>query len=176
MKLCPHCSKSLEEDAVKCRRCGKWLIPVRDIALSKKRRRSDPKRLLIFGGVAILAYFVWAMPDGSFSRGEILNLKPDRQTALRAMRGDLGRLVGLEESYREMNGVFTANPRALGFASSESVSVSIIATPDGWSATARHEGHPPALGCAVFGGSSPPPQSPVTPEQPGTVACTRADS
>ena len=175
MKLCPHCSKSLEEDAVKCRRCGKWLIPVRDIATPKKRKSSDPKRLLILGGVAILAYLVWAMPDGSFSRREILNLKPDRQTALMAIRGDLGRLVGLQESFRESNGTFTANPRALGFVSSEGVNVSIIATPEGWSATARHEDHPSALGCAVFGGSSPPPQSPVIPGQPGIVACTRGN-
>jgi hypothetical protein len=175
VKLCPHCSKSLEDDAVKCRRCGKWLIPVRDYALPKTRRRSNPKRLLIFGGVAILAYLVWAMPDSPLRTREVLNLKPDRQAALRTMRGDLGKLVGLQEAYRESNGAFTANSGALGFASSEGVNVGIIATPDGWSATARHEGHPSAVGCAVFGGSSPPPQSPVIPEEEGVVACTGAD-
>jgi hypothetical protein len=175
MKLCPHCSASLEDDAVKCRRCGKWLIPVRDIAVPKKKGRSNPKRLLILGGVAVIAYFVWAMPDGSFRTREILNLKPDRQGALRTIRGDLGKLVGLEETYQERTGSFTANPGDLGFFSSEGVSVSIIATPDGWSASARHEDHPSAVGCAVFGGSGPPPRSPVIPAEAGVVACTGAD-
>jgi hypothetical protein len=145
------------------------------MALSKKRRSSNPKRLLIFGAVAILAYIVWAMPEGTLRTRDILDLKPDRQSAIRLMRGDLGKLVTLQDSHRENNGAFTANPGALGFLSSEGVNVSIIATPDGWSATARHEDHPAAIGCAVFGGSGPPPHSPAIPEEPGVVACTGGD-
>jgi hypothetical protein len=116
------------------------------------------------------------MPDGTLNTREILNLKPDRQAALRIMRGDLGKLAVLQDSYRENTGSFTADPGALGFHSSGRVTVSIIATPGGWSATARHEDHPSDVGCAVFGGSGLPPQSPVTPEEPGVVACTRGGS
>jgi hypothetical protein len=152
------------------------LVPVRDIALSKKRRSSNPKRLLILGGVAILAYAVWAMPDGTFSTREILHLEPHRQAVLETMRGDLERLITLQASYREMNGAFTANPQALGFSSSDGMTVSIIATPGGWSATVRHEGHPSDFGCAVFAGSGLPPKSPVTPDEAGVVACTDSES
>ena len=172
MKLCPHCSASLEEDTVKCKRCGRWTVPVRDIAVQKRRKGTNWKRLSVLGVLVIAAAAVWAMPEGPFGTREILDLGPDRQTVLNSMRRDLNGLANLQDRYFGLNGSYSGSPSTLGFVASEGVSVSMIATPTGWSASARHEGHPSAIGCAVYGGSSTPPQSPVIPSEPNVPACT----
>ncbi|NNM04789.1 MAG: hypothetical protein HKO65_06760 [Gemmatimonadetes bacterium] len=172
MKLCPHCSASLEEDTVKCKRCGRWTVPVRDTATPKRGKGSNWRRLAVLGVLAIAAAAVWAMPDGPLGTREILNLRPSRQVAINKMRKDLNGLVNLQDRYFGLNGGYSASPSALRFEASEGVSVSLIATPTGWSASARHEDHPPTIGCAVFGGSASPPQAPVVPSEAGVSACT----
>ncbi len=174
MKLCPHCSASLEEDTVKCKRCGKWTVPIRDIAVPRSRKRTNWKRLSVLGILVIAAAAVWAMPEGPLGTREILDLRPDRQTVLNTMRRDLISLTNLQEQFMGLNGNYSASPSALGFVASDGVTVSLIATPTGWSATARHEDHPSAIGCAVYGGSARPPQSPVIPSEPRVPACTGA--
>jgi len=171
MKLCPHCSSSLEENAVKCRRCGKWVVDKRDRPPPKKKGRFG-KRLIIVGALGILAWAVWNMPEGYGDPRELLDLKPSRETVLQLLRSDLEELVTLEGDFYRNEGAYSGTPSALGFAASEGVRLSLIATPTGWSASATHEGHPPGMGCAVFGGSGRPPQKPISPGQPLVVECT----
>jgi hypothetical protein len=173
MKLCPHCSASLEENTVKCRRCGKWVVPVREVGVTRKRRRGNRKRLVVLGGLALFAWAVWAMPEGTLSTRESLELNPDRQTALGIMRNDLETLAATQESYFRTYQAYSGSRSALGFSASDGVAISIIATPTGWSATATHEDHPSAVGCAIYGGSASPPPSPIIPPEPWITACTR---
>ena len=121
MKLCPHCAASLEDDTVKCKRCGKWTVPIRDIAVQKKKKRTNWIRLTVLGGLAVMAWAVWALPEGTINTTEILDLNPDRQTALRTMRADLNEQVTLQEDHFGLNGSFSANPSALRFTASEGV-------------------------------------------------------
>jgi uncharacterized membrane protein YvbJ len=78
MKLCPHCSSSLEDDAVKCRRCGKWVVEKRKRPRVKKKKVGFRKRLIIFGAVGILAWAVWNMAEGYRDPRELLDLVPSR--------------------------------------------------------------------------------------------------
>ena len=172
MKLCPHCSASLEDDTVKCQRCGRWTVPVRDTRVPKRTKKTNWKRLSVLGLLVIGAAAVWAMPESPLGTGEILDLRPTRRAALNDMRGDLTRLARLQDQFFALNRSYSASPSSLGFESSEGVNVSLIATPTGWSAGARHVDHPPTMGCAIYGGASSPPQSPVVPSEPGVPACT----
>jgi hypothetical protein len=81
-------------------------------------------------------------------------------------------LVRLEGEYYRSEGSYSGNPAALGFEASEGMAVSIIATTTGWSAAVTHENHPPEAGCAVFGGTGRPPQTPISPAEPEVVECT----
>jgi len=172
MKLCPHCSSSLEDDAVKCRRCGKWVVEKRARPPAKKNKGSFRKRLIILGALGILAWAVWNMPEGYRDPRELLDLKPSRETVLQTLRSDLEELVRLEGEFYRTEGSYSGTPSALGFTASEGVNLSLIATPTGWSGAATHEDHPPEAGCAVFGGSGRPPQAPIRPTEPEVVECT----
>lgn len=171
MKLCPHCSGSLEDDAVKCHRCGHWVVE-RARGKSRKKKRGLGKRVVVLGGLVLLAWAVCALPDGTTVSREILTLKPGPGEALEAVRSDLEALVRAESGYFQAIGSFSASLTALGFTPAEGVKLSLIATPTGWSATATHDDHPPSLGCAVYGGTGRPPQSPVVPSEPVTVFCS----
>ena len=174
MKLCPHCSKSLEDDTVKCARCGKWIVPKREVAGSKKKkgRRGGWMRLAFLGLLVVAAAAVWAMPDGPVNPREFLDLQPFRNRVVRTMRSDLESLVTRQESYFDAHDSYSGNLSALSFRASEGVNISLVVTPMGWSATATHEDHPGPIGCAVFSGSATPPHLPVVPSEPGKVACT----
>jgi len=172
MKLCPYCSSSLEEDAVKCRRCGKWVVGKRDREGPRRTRRWTKTRLTVLAGLLFLAWAVWAMPEGTMNPREILDLKPSPADAIEMMRSDLERLVVLQEEHYRTRGTYSGSPSALGFTSSKGVQVSLISTPTGWSAAATFEEQPPGLGCGAFGGTASPPRSPIRPSESGTVECT----
>lgn len=172
MKLCPHCSASLEENAAKCPSCEKWVVPIRETSPPPRTRKGLKTRILVLGLLGFLAWVVWAMPEGYRNPREILELEPSRGEILGTLRADLETMVRLQDEYHGNNGAYSGNTLALGFTASEGAQISIIATPTGWSATARHGGIPPEDGCAVFGGSSRPPQSPILPDEPGEVRCT----
>ena len=69
-------------------------------------------------------------------------------------------------------GVFATSLEELRFVPSDGVRMSLTASPDGWSATARHDGLDPSHGCAVFHGAALAPTHPVRPVRRGRVACT----
>ena len=172
MKSCPHCSASLEEDAVRCRRCGKWVVGERDQRKPNKKAGSTRKRLLILGALVLLAWAVWATPTNKMDTRGILSSTPSRAASIKVMKSDLQSLVALQAEYYRSRGSYSGNPSVLGFTASDGVNVSLIATPTGWSAAATHEGHPPEAGCAVYGGSASPPRSPISPAEPGVIECT----
>ena len=101
-----------------------------------------------------------------------LEMEPSRARALRIMRSDLQRLQDLEEAYFRNPGEYSGSPMAMAFQASEGVTVSIIASPNGWSGAATHGGYGGNVGCAVYVGSAGPPRLPLSPEEPGVVSCT----
>ena len=126
----------------------------------------------MLGAVAVLAYAVWAMPESRINPKELLDLKPSRSSVFRSMASDLERLLTLQEAHFRDHGEYSGNPEDLGFDSSEGVSVSIIATPDGWSGAATYLEFSREEGCAVYVGSASPPRTPLIPGEPGIVECT----
>ena len=185
MKACPHCSATLEDDAVRCGNCGKWVIPGRGRTRSRQGRTRDRTRLLLLVGLILLAWVIWALPEGVLSPGGVMgpggevgpgggpSPASSPSSALATLRSDLERLRESEEAYFEAHGEYSGNPGDLGFTSSDEVTVSIIATPEGWSGAATSEALGPERGCAVFVGGIHPPQTPVTPSEPGEIVCTR---
>jgi hypothetical protein len=115
---------------------------------------------------------VWALPEDTVSPGEILDLKPSQQRILEILRSDLETLTDRQVEYHFANGSYSGNTLALGYAPTDRVNVSLIATPTGWTAVATHEDHPATLGCAVYGGAATPPRAPVRPIEPGVVVCS----
>jgi hypothetical protein len=171
MKLCPHCSSQLEDNAVRCGRCGKWVVEKRQ-SNEKKRTGSNPVRLLVLGAVAVLAYAVWALPESRINPKEILDLKPSRGAVFRSLASDLERLVALQEEHFRDHGEYSGTPEDLGFDASEGVTVSIIATPNGWSGAATYLDFSMEEGCAVYVGLASPPHKPISPRLHGIVECT----
>lgn len=179
MKACPHCSATLEDDAVRCGTCGKWVIPGRSRTNSKRGRTRNRTRLLLLVGLILLVWVVWALPEGVLSPGGVMGPGGGAETAsspssvLATLRSDLERLRESEESYFQVHGEYSGTPGDLGFTSSDGVIVSIIATPEGWSGAATSEALGSERGCAVFVGGIHPPRNPVTPSEPGKIVCTR---
>ncbi|MCJ7627166.1 MAG: hypothetical protein MUO50_02145, partial [Longimicrobiales bacterium] len=172
MKSCPHCSVSLEEDTVRCPRCGKWAIENLEGKRGKRKKGGGGRsRLFLLGALLLFAWVLWKIPESTIIPRERLNLKPPLSATLEAMESDLEGLIALQAEYFRSHGSFSGSPSVLGFRPSEGVNVSLIATPDGWSAAATHEEYPREVGCAVYGGSGIPPSSPVSPTEAGVVEC-----
>jgi len=172
MKTCPHCSAVLEEDSVRCVRCGKWVIQAREGKRSRKKGKDDRKRLVLLGALILLGWAIWKIPVNRSVSREVLNLKPNPAAILKAMEADLQALRAMQTDYFQTHGSFAGSPSILGFEASDGVTLSLIVTPTGWSAGATHRELGPDVGCAVYGGTASPPRSPVTPAQPGVVECT----
>jgi hypothetical protein len=172
MKLCPHCGESLEENAARCRKCGGWVVGKKKPFTTTKRRRSGTRRLLIVAGLAALAWAVSSLPGNTIDPRELLDLKPSPAAVLQEIQSELEGLRDLQEAYHRDHGEYSGNPSALGFEPSEDVRVSLIATPEGWSAAATHVERSRDFGCSIYVGTARPPQSPVPPAEPNVVECT----
>ena len=172
MKLCPHCTASIEDDSAKCPRCGRWVVPKRDVSGSRKKGGVDRKRLFLLGALLLFAWALWRIPESPINPRERLNLKPTMTVTLRSMESDLETLGAMQERYFQVHGSYSGSPSVLGFEASRGVTVSLIVTPTGWKAAATHEEFGSNVGCAVYGGSSSPPRSPISPSEPGVVECT----
>jgi len=170
MKLCPHCSASIEDDAAKCPKCGRWVVQVREGPV-KQKGKENWKHLVLLGVLALAAWALWAWPEVGVRPREILDFQSDTNAALRAIRSDLEQLERLQEAHFRDHGEYSGNPEVLGFEASEGVTVSLIGRPEGWSGAATHQDHPGKTGCAIFVGSAVPP--PVTsnplPAQPNRM-------
>jgi len=172
MKLCPHCASSLEDNSVKCPRCGKWVVQKRDGNTSNGKRTGARKQLVLLCVLVLFGWALWRIPEIPINIREPLNLKPNLALTLGAMESDLETLKALQARYFQIHGSYSGSRSILGFEASPGVDVSIIATPSGWSAGATHGEFPKDQGCAVYEGSGRPPQSPVSPTEPGSVECT----
>lgn len=173
MKLCPHCSHQLEDEAVRCGNCSGWVVPNRK---GKGRRPRSGKRGLMRAvmilAVCAVAWVIWRMPEGIPDPATILSPEPSRAAILESMKSDLEHLQTLQETYFRDHGEYSGKPSNLAFIPSEKVMVSIIATASGWSGAATYQEFPPDFGCAVFEGSAHPPRTPATPSNPGEIRCS----
>jgi len=174
MKLCPHCSASLEDDTVRCTKCGKWILEKRDVVKGKKKS-GNRARLLVLGGLAVGAWALWITPETTWSPRDLLDPEPSRAKVFSMMRSDLERLWQQEEEYFRIRGEYSGKPEDLGFSPSEGVTVAIIAMPTGWSGATTYRDYPRDVGCAVYVGSANPPHTPLRPQTRGTIDCTTQD-
>jgi len=177
MKLCPHCSASLEDDTVQCSACGKWVISQPHGGGSGRRRRKGRKggrgvRWVVLLAGAAAAWALWALPSGRVDPGKLLDLSREPADRLETLRAHMERLAVLEEEYFRLHGEYSGSAGALGFAEADGIHVSIIATPTGWSGTATHEDLPEDQGCAIHVGTVGAPSRPIRPGAPGAVFCT----
>jgi len=86
MKSCPHCSASLEEDAVRCRRCGKWVVGERDQRRPNKKAGRTRKRLLILGAMVLLAWALWGIPESTALPNTGKLLREPRRSRVHSIR------------------------------------------------------------------------------------------
>ncbi len=89
-----------------------------------------------------------------------------------AMKSDLKNLASQQEIYYSDAYSYSAVAANLAFTNSDGVTVTILATSSGWSGTVTHAALGTTEGCALFYGTATAPTAPVTPTQPGEVACT----
>jgi type IV pilus assembly protein PilA len=91
-----------------------------------------------------------------------------------AMKSDLKNLASQQEIYYSDTYSYTNSTGDLAFVNSDGVLVAVAqSTGSGWSATAYHQALGTAEGCAIYYGTvATPPSSPITPSQPGEIACT----
>lgn len=135
-------------------------------------KKASLKRIVLFLAVGALAWVVWIMPEGFPDPALILSPEPSRAVVLISMRSDLEHLKTLEDAYFRDHGEYSGKPEELGFNPSQNVTISIIATPSGWSGAATYQEFPRDFGCAVFEGSGHPPPTPVKPSNPGQIECS----
>ena len=94
------------------------------------------------------------------------------QAYFAAMQRDLENLDARQAIYYVDRLSYSSSSMDLRFTNSDGVAVTIVASPSGWSGTATHAALGAGEGCAIYLGSVPAPTSPVTPPQPGELACT----
>lgn len=92
-----------------------------------------------------------------------------------AMKSDLKNMANQQEIYYSDTYSYTLDSNtALGFVSSEGVNVGVIvASTNGWSASATHSALAATEGCAIYYGSATAPTQPLQPTAPGEIACTQ---
>jgi len=171
MKLCPHCSASIEDDAAKCPKCGRWVVQVREGPV-KQKGKENWKHLVLLGVLALAAWALWAWPEVGVRPREILDFQSDTNAALRAIRSDLEQLERLQEAHFRDHGEYSGNPEVLGFEASEGVTVSLIGRPEGCPERPRTRIIRGRRGAPSSWDRPCPPRSPLTPSQPNRIECT----
>ena len=89
-----------------------------------------------------------------------------------AMKSDLKNLASQQEIYYSDAYSYSNATTDLSFTNSSGVNVTIAASSSGWSASATHDALGSSEGCAMFYGTATAPAAPITPTQPGELACT----
>ena len=89
-----------------------------------------------------------------------------------AMKSDLKNLASQQEIYYSDAYSYSNATTDLSFTNSSGVNVAINASSSGWSASATHDALGSSEGCAMFYGTATAPGAPITPTQPGELACT----
>ncbi|MDC0160324.1 prepilin-type N-terminal cleavage/methylation domain-containing protein [Gemmatimonadales bacterium] len=90
-----------------------------------------------------------------------------------AMKTDLKNLASQQQIYYADHYSYSTDIEDLAYTNSDGVTVRIIVSSSGWSASATHSDLGMNEGCAIFGGADLPPNGLVTPSQADEVACTR---
>ena len=89
-----------------------------------------------------------------------------------AMKSDLKNLASQQEIYYSDAYAYTSSATDLAFTNSDGVTVAVVATTSGWSATAIHTALGTSEGCAIYYGTATAPTAPDVPALPGEMACT----
>ncbi len=89
-----------------------------------------------------------------------------------AMKSDLKNLASQQEIYYSDEYTYSNVAADLAFTNSDGVTVTIGATNTGWSGSATHAALGATEGCAIYYGTATAPAAPISPSQPGEVACT----
>jgi len=141
--------------------------------VAKPRKKVASRgRIVFLSALALCAWALWVMPDGTFDPRELVSPEPSRARIFQTMRSDLERLRGREEEHYRARGEYTGTPADMGFSASEGIRVAIIATPSGWSGAATYLEYPADVGCAVYVGAVSPPRTPIRPDTPWRIVCT----
>ena len=90
-----------------------------------------------------------------------------------AMKSDLKNLASQQEIYYADAYAYSAVTADLSFTSSDGVTVSIVASTSGWSASAVHAALGTAEGCVIYDGTATTPTvGTTTASAPGEIACS----
>ena len=90
-----------------------------------------------------------------------------------AIKSDLKNLASQQEIYFADSGVYTSDRQALGFVHSNGVELTIVASPERWTAFATHTALGEKEGCSIYVGATPVQEwEAVQPGEPGEIACT----
>ena len=128
---------------------------------------------LLMEGVAVMGVLAMVAIGGLQLSRAVTGVAETREHAIYdALRRDLQELKARQTLHYADELSYSASPEALGFASSAEAAVTIEASGWGWSAAVTHPRLDADEGCAIFIGHALPPVEPVTPPQPGEVACT----
>lgn len=93
-----------------------------------------------------------------------------------AMRRDLENLRARQAIYYADELSYSSSPKELRFSGSPGVTVHIVASDDGWAATAAHVGHHEGQQCSLYLGHVSPGISSTMLGRPGEIACTGVET
>ena len=94
------------------------------------------------------------------------------EEAYEALNQDLSRILQDQRDYFAVYDKYATDFKSVGCHSSPGVTVAITASEWGISAVATHEHLGTEFGCSAYLGHMDPPDSPVSPDAPGVIACT----
>jgi len=93
-------------------------------------------------------------------------------SAYALLQADLSRILDDQQTYFSVHGTYATDLKTLGCQSSVGVTIGMNSGGGGVSAAAIHDVLGPTRGCAVYLGEGEVPMFPLSPEEPGVIACT----
>lgn len=126
-------------------------------------------------GFMLIPAFLWSLPPRPCSciRPPFVRCKSGLRYHA-AMKSDLKNLASQQEIYFSDHGMYSYDWQELGFVQSDGVEITIVASPDRWTALATHSALGEGEACAIYTGTIPIQEwDVVQPSQPGEIACTK---
>jgi len=128
---------------------------------------------LLMQGLIVAGFVLVTSMVGLHSAVAISTVSASKDQAhFAALRWDLENLDARQAIHYADERSYSSSSTELGFTPTEGVTVSIVASPWGWAATATHVGLGSGEACAMHFGATAAPESPVVPSQPGELVCT----